>query len=153
MSTDYIPAPDAEFDGWFKNLIDYVDAQCVGARPRWTHIPEGERVELRASYDAWQAAYGKTLTPHTKADTTSKNEARKESEAKIRPFVNKYLRHEPVTDADRDNMFIHNRKAWEAAPDPSDQVSVEVRLVGQHILDVLLTRIVTSGSANTHWDA
>jgi hypothetical protein len=65
-------------------------------------------------------------------------------------FVNLYLRYEPVTDADRDNMRIRNKKeSNEPVPDPSDQVSVEVRVVGQHILDVLLDKIDISGSANT----
>jgi hypothetical protein len=51
MVKDYTPSSDAEFDAWFKNLIDYVDAQCVGATPRWTHIPNTARMELRDSYE------------------------------------------------------------------------------------------------------
>jgi hypothetical protein len=90
----------------------------------WTHIPNTARVELRNSYETWHAAYVKTLGPHIKADTTTKNQAKKASIKLIRKFINLYLRYEPVTDADRDNMGIRNKKEnYDPVPDPADQVS------------------------------
>jgi hypothetical protein len=50
-------------------------------------------------------------------------------------------------------MGIRNRKEnYDPVPDPADQVSVEVRVVGQHILDVLLDKIDISGSGGDRSD-
>ncbi|MDR2158468.1 MAG: hypothetical protein LBP23_00195 [Treponema sp.] len=45
-------------------------------------------------------------------DTKAKNDAKKAAKARIRPFVNQYLRFPPVTDEDRTAMGIpnHNTK-------------------------------------------
>jgi hypothetical protein len=103
--TDYIPAKDGDFDGWFYNLIEYVDTKTSGDPPAWPNIPPGDLID---AYPPWHTAYAKTLGPHTKVDTEAKNDARKAAVAFIRPFVNQYLRYPPVTNEDRAAMGIHN---------------------------------------------
>ncbi|MDR0590125.1 MAG: hypothetical protein LBG25_06225 [Spirochaetaceae bacterium] len=35
-----IPRPDAEFDLWLTNLVNYVIARTSGVSPVWDHIPQ-----------------------------------------------------------------------------------------------------------------
>jgi hypothetical protein len=113
MGVNYIPARDAEFDGWFANLVTYVEAHTTAptdaVQSAWPDVPPTAVVALRTRLEAWHAAFDATTKPHAKPVTDLKNEARKEAEAVIRPFVNQYLRFAPVTDEDRDEMRIHNR--------------------------------------------
>ena len=110
QSRNYIPRRDADFDGWFENLVAYIvaNAVSVGPPPRWTHIPQAKIQELQTRFAAWNAAFVKLQGAHTDADTVTKTEERAKSEACIRPFVKQYLKFDPVTDADRTNMRIHN---------------------------------------------
>jgi hypothetical protein len=105
---DYIPRKDAVFDQWFSFICQYVSQKCAGQSPQWTHIPQTERDRLEGQYTAWKTAYGATTGPHTKVATVAKNEARKAAEEEIRPFVNRFLRYEPVTNEDRTAMGIPN---------------------------------------------
>jgi hypothetical protein len=107
-SKDYIPRGDAEFNTWFKNLTQYIGVKCGGSTPEWTHIPSPARTELNNAYADWYTYFAATLKPHTKAETTEKNDARKRAEKAIRPFVKQYLRFKPVSNGDRDNMGIPN---------------------------------------------
>jgi hypothetical protein len=47
---DYVPTKDAEFDAWFKFLIQYVAKKCSIIPPataaEWTHIPAEVRAAL-----------------------------------------------------------------------------------------------------------
>jgi hypothetical protein len=107
--TDYIPPRDADFDGWFLNLKNYVNTKTSGTPPAWTHIPAEKVTTLTARYDAWHSAYEATIAPHTSVQTEAKNDARKEAEAFVRPFVAQYLKFDPVTNEDRTAMNLHNR--------------------------------------------
>ncbi|MDR1399900.1 MAG: hypothetical protein LBJ41_08265 [Treponema sp.] len=108
---DYLNLPDGHFDDIFNIIIEYTDKKCDGATPEWTHIPAERRAELKTAYTAWYAAYTKTIGPHTPVDTEAKNEAKDAAKAKIRPFVNLFLRDDQsaVTDMDRTAMSIPNR--------------------------------------------
>jgi hypothetical protein len=108
---DYIPSNDADFDNWFKNLCQYVNQQCTGASPRWTHIPAAARTELNDQYAAWYTAYAKTKVPCTKEDRDEKNRVLAVSKKKIRAFVNACLRYHPdVTNDDKERMGLHLNK-------------------------------------------
>jgi hypothetical protein len=108
MSTDYVPVKDADFDGWFNNLIDYVDTKTSGTPPAWPNIPGEAAGKLIDAYQPWHTAFVKMQGAHTKVDTEVKNEKRKSAESIIRPFVKQYLHFPPVTDADRTAMGIPN---------------------------------------------
>ncbi|MDR0540314.1 MAG: hypothetical protein LBG74_07435 [Spirochaetaceae bacterium] len=106
---DFVPARDAEFDGWLANLTGYVEAKSGGASPLWTHIPADKITALKGQNAEWHAAFAKMLGPHTSVDTEAKNEARRAVEAFVRQFVAQYLKFDPVTNEDRTAMHLHNR--------------------------------------------
>jgi hypothetical protein len=110
MAENNIPAKDGEFDMLFGNVVTYVDDKTSGAPPVWNHIPAADIQNLRNVCGAWTAAYEPTKAPHTPPQTAEKNRVRKTSEKTLREFVNRFLRYDPVTDEDRDNMGIHNKK-------------------------------------------
>ncbi|GHU02262.1 hypothetical protein FACS1894147_03770 [Spirochaetia bacterium] len=110
---DFIPARDAEFDGWLANLTGYVDGKVTGGQ--WTHIPADKVAALKQHNTDWHAAYVKTLGPHTAVDTEAKNDQRKAAEGFVRPFVQQYLRFDPVTNEDRTAMNLHNRDTTNTA--------------------------------------
>jgi hypothetical protein len=106
-SKDFIPGPDAEFDGWLANLTAYVDGKTVAWT--WTHIPVDRVTALKGHNTAFRTAHVKMAGPHTAVDTEAKNDARKAAEGFIRPFVQQYLKFDPVTNGDRTAMNLHNR--------------------------------------------
>ena len=148
QSRNYIPRRDADFDGWLENLIAYVvaNAVSVGPPPRWTHIPQAKIQELQAIFAAWHAAFVKLEGPHTSADTVTKDETRLHTEAFIRPFVKQYLKFDPVTDADRVNMRIHNESHTHTKHGRITEL-VEVESDSGTILQVTL-RYRVKGAAN-----
>jgi hypothetical protein len=97
---------------WFKNLVDYVDKKCSPPdAPEWGFIPASEVVLLNDAYRDWRAAYALTLKPHTPAETLAKDEARKYAEGEvIRPFVGQWLMWKQVTDKEREEAGVHNKK-------------------------------------------
>ncbi|MDR2808895.1 MAG: hypothetical protein LBB43_07820 [Spirochaetaceae bacterium] len=107
---EYLDRNDADFDALFNNLEQYTAKKCEGGTPEWTHIPAAALQELQEAYTVWHTAYVKTLVPHTPLETEAKNEANVQAKAKIRPFVNLYLREDQsaVTDVDRMTMGIPN---------------------------------------------
>jgi hypothetical protein len=109
MSREYIPRNDAEFDHFFKAIIQYVNTKTSGSAPAWTHIPATAKTALNTAYENWYNAFALTFNPHAPQITREKNRVRLESERALRAFVNQYLRFPPVTDLDRDNMRIPNR--------------------------------------------
>lgn len=102
---DYIPARDADFDGWLSNLTNYVSVKAAS----WTHIQAEKVAELKKLEAEWQIAFNKTLGPHTSVETEGKNEKRAAAEGFIRPFVAQFLKFDPVTNEDRVAMGLHNR--------------------------------------------
>jgi hypothetical protein len=104
---DTIPGPDAEFDGWLANLTGYVDAKTTGGT--WTHIPAVKVTDLKQHTADWHAAFVKTLGPHTSVDTEEKNDRRRAAEGFVRPFIQQYLKFDPVTNEDRTAMNLHNK--------------------------------------------
>jgi len=134
---NYIPATDADFNQFFKNITQYVNTKCTGTTPEWQHIPRADRDELNAAYAAWYSAWGLTFKPHGTDITKEKNRARKEAEALVREFVNRFLRHRPVTDHDRDIMGIPNRKTTRTSHfSVNELVEFEIKLRGIRELEI-----------------
>ncbi|MDR1330169.1 MAG: hypothetical protein LBK23_11275 [Oscillospiraceae bacterium] len=133
-SQDYIPAKDADFDSWLRNLVFYV-SQKVPAP--WTHIPDEKLTELVEYTDEWVMKYRKTRSPHTPVDTAAKTNARKAAEKCARPFVSRYLQYEPVTDDDRTAMGLHNRSTTHTpVPIPMTVPELIVEITTPRRLDV-----------------
>ena len=108
MNRNYIPRNDAAFDKFFKYITQYVALKSTGSSPAWGHIPQEDRNALSNVYIAWYDAYALTFQPHIKSVGDEKTRQRKAAEKALRHFVNRFLRYEPVTDADRTNMGIPN---------------------------------------------
>jgi hypothetical protein len=124
----YIPGGDAGFDVLFGRIVNYVDQKCDSTPPEWNHITQAARQELHDVRNAWTAAYEQTKVPHTPVQTAEKNRSRKSSETMLREFVNRFLRYEPVSNEDRDNMGIPNKKNSHSpisVPTTSPQIIVD----------------------------
>ncbi|MDR3012358.1 MAG: hypothetical protein LBU70_04020 [Chitinispirillales bacterium] len=145
--SDYVPRRDAEFSNWFKNIVDYVAERTgdVINQVKWEYIPVSTVDELAAAYDDWIKHYEPTLTPHTPAITTEKNNARARSESVIRTFVQRFLHWPPVTDGDRVNMGIPNRDNIRT---PHIEVTeiVEFELILRNIREVVVDFWVKGGT-------
>jgi hypothetical protein len=128
---DPIPAGDSAYDIYYKNIVQYVAAQCGGSTPRWTHIPQTARTAQSEDYSAWYTAYAVTLKPHTKEETAEKNRQKKRTMKNLRTFIKAYLRYHPdVTDEDRDNMGIPNDSGGRTpvpVPSTRPEFSIEVK--------------------------
>jgi hypothetical protein len=120
---DYIPARDADFDSWFKNLCQYVTLKTGGSPPAWPHVPQTELDGLNAACANWYAAYSATLKAHSDVETAAKNAARRAAEQIIRPFKRRFLDDSPVLDPDRVAMALHVR---DTTPTPSGKIIEEV---------------------------
>ncbi|MDR1325660.1 MAG: hypothetical protein LBK00_06455 [Treponema sp.] len=106
---DSVPSRDAEFDGWLENLTSYVNTKTSSGA--WTHIPPAKVTALSQHNTDWHTAYAKTLGAHTTVDTEEKKDQRKAVEGFVRPFIQQYLKFDPVTNEDRTAMNLHNRDA------------------------------------------
>jgi hypothetical protein len=105
---DTFPRKDAEFDIFFRNVLNYTRDQTVGASPRWTHIPQAEIDNLASRYDEWTLAYTQVKGPHTSQHTKRKNAVKKTAIKALQNFLNAYIRYHPaVTDYDREQMGVH----------------------------------------------
>ena len=143
MGSDFIPRPDAAFNIFYKNIVDYVILHCA----RWEHIPQDNVDELQAQFaNKWEAAYLPTLTPHYPQATTEKNRIRTESERALRAFINRFLRWPPVTDLDRNKMGIRN---WSStrSPQPVPTSVPEIEVVPS-VIRQLCMRMRNAGAAN-----
>ena len=151
---DYVPMQSAYFETFFKNLEEYVDQNCTGTSPKWTHIPAESRTELKDAYNAWNNAYIITLKPHTSQETAEKNRVRKSSEKILRAFVKVYLRYHPdVTNEDRDNMGVPNDDTVRTpVPKPTAQVEADIKYPGVHLVELINIRPVNKENYDTKAD-
>jgi hypothetical protein len=105
---DTIPQNDAEFDIFFRNLINYIKDKTVGPNPAWTHIPQAEIQKLDDAYDRWSTAYAQVKVPHTPEQTKNKNDVKEECTKLLRDFINAFIRYHPaVTADDKRKIGIH----------------------------------------------
>jgi hypothetical protein len=147
MAIDYLSLSDADFDNLYKFMCHYVNVKRTGEPPEWTHIPQEAFTVLANGCTAWNAAYVKTIGPHTPVETEAKNNAKKEAKKVIRPFVNQYLRFSPVTNEDRTAMKIPNRDTTPSdVPVPTAQPEADLTFPGIHLVELRKIRPV-SGTA------
>jgi len=136
MARDYIPSNHEHFNRWFKNIRDYV-IKTKKTNPEWHHIPEAAVKGLTAAYKDWFKHYRPTLTPHTPDKTAARNEARRRAEHVLRPFVQRYLKWPPVTDADRANMELLIRDTTPTQTGaPKAQAGGDLVFPGVHMVEV-----------------
>jgi hypothetical protein len=124
----YVPNGDADFDVWGNNLCAIAVRNTMGEKPKWPHIPTAAVEKMVLMFKLWHEAYLLTLQPHPPALTVAKDKARTVAEAVIRPFVGQWLMWEPVTDEDREEAGVHNKKPRRpAVPAPTTVPLLEPR--------------------------
>jgi hypothetical protein len=123
---DYVPARDADFDKFFKKITQVTASKTNGQSPPWYHIPPAVVTELTTSYGDWYTAYSATFNSPTSPVIREKNRVRKVEEKALRRFIQRYLKDEPVTDEERDEINIPNR---DTTPTPIGKPPEHVLLI------------------------
>jgi hypothetical protein len=133
----YIPQSSAEFDVFYENLVNTVLGNVLAATPVWPHIPKADAEALAADYTAWHTVYEKTLVPHTPTITAEKRRVQTASMRYAAEFVNRYLRHPPVTNEQRDDLGIPNHDPIRTPiPPPKSQVVADIDFPGIHMVEL-----------------
>jgi hypothetical protein len=142
--SDFIPAKDADFDVFFKQYVQYVNAKCAGNSPEWAHIPVDRREELDAAYTDWHMAWSKLKAPHSPGDVQAKSEARERDEKILRDFNNQYILYaREVTNAERREIGAHvHDTVRTSVPRPTAQPEADVVYPGRHLLELVDIRRV-----------
>ena len=134
MAGNYIPRNDEAFNTFYLFIVEYAGEN----NGRWKHIPADNLATFRFDYQTWKQVFEKTRSPHIPQLTAEKNRVRMACEHALRQFVNRFLRFEPVTDLDRDNMGIPNRDLIRTPHiDVTEVVEFELKL--RNIREVLVS--------------
>jgi hypothetical protein len=145
-SKDYISRKDAGFHAQQDNIHTQVTLHAAA----WL-IPEQSIAAFDNERRRWNSAYSTYLDPgkRTKAAVREKNDARKDYEAALRPFVQGQLMHNlKVTDSDRRNMNLpaYDRTYTLAAPPASyPELDIDFSQIGRHVLHVRDSELKGSG--------
>ena len=145
-SKDYIPRKDAGFNALQKAVYSLSLLHAAA----WL-IPEQSFSAFEAERSRWNTAYATYLDPakRTHAVVQEKNDARKDYEAAVRPFIQGQLMHNPrVTDADRLNMClpVYDRTPTPAAPPASyPELDIDFSQIARHTLRVRDSELKGSG--------
>lgn len=136
-SIHYIPRKDAGFN----SLQGAVYAQVTLHAADWL-IPEQSIAAFEAERKRWNSAYAVYLDPgkRTRAAVREKNNARRDYEAVLRPFIQGQIMHNPkVTNADRGNMSLpaYDRTPTPAAvPKSRPELDIDFSKIARHTLRV-----------------
>ncbi len=123
--SDIIPRPDAEFDVWQKENLQYVETNAK----KWG-IPDAEITKLKERQSNWEPAFEKAdnIENRTRANVLAKNEIREDYEKNWRYFINTFIRVNPkITDDERLIMGIHPKK-HSRTPIPVPETAPEGRI-------------------------
>jgi hypothetical protein len=126
-----VPGSDEGFDKRFLLITHVVGQKTMGGdAAEWKHIPAEKVQELQAAYNAWCAAFAKTVGPHTSVETAEKNAARAASEPVLRKFIQQFLYNadDAVSNADLERMElpIHDH-IYTRHGRPEEHVELETR--------------------------
>jgi len=115
MSTDYIPASDADFDAWQQNLVNYVVANAAALG-----VPPADVTSIQGFNGTWGTKYpaATTATAAANAATQDKNDCRSDYEDFLRSFVGRIKSSLSITDAQRQAMAIRVRSTSRTAVGP-----------------------------------
>ena len=136
-SINYIPRKDAGFNALQHTVYIQVSLHAAA----WL-IPEQLIAAFEPLRGRWNSAYATSLDParRTKAVIQEKNDARREYEAVLRPFVQGQLMRNPkVTDADRLKMGlpVYDRTPTPPAPPKSHpMLDIDFSQIARHTLRV-----------------
>ena len=129
MANSFIPAGDAPFNEWQKNLVTYLKANAAA----WG-IPAAQIERIEAEQAEFESRYAVTENPatRTKPAIVMKDGARKIFEGTSRTTLKAYVTYNPaVTDEDRINMGLPIHKTTRTAvsvPNTFPEYTVETSL-------------------------
>ena len=126
----YMPAPDAEFIPWAKNIT----AQCRANESKW-NLENAQVVKLIELMESAEAAWEAHTNPETANRRTAAEKKQAFSELKryLSMFTNSFYVNEAITDADIAAMGLRPRHTHATQPkvEPGEAPEVTV-VVGQH---------------------
>jgi hypothetical protein len=150
--TDYIPANAGKFNDFLIKMCKYTSQRASGAGAVWKHIPKEDLDALNNGYFAWGTAYGGFLEdPHRPSKIQARRDAQKIAVSLVRDFVNRFLRHAPVTDEDRVEMGIPVRdKTKTPSGIPQEEVEFYLKPKGEQKIKVYFKVLGADGKAKPH---
>lgn len=100
---DYLPSPDAAFNNWQINFVNYLQNH-----PNNLDLDDEELAKLLAAQSQWETAYEGHLNAQSVAQSAcqAKEDSRKAWEQEIRSQVRKLQSSDKVTNADRAALGI-----------------------------------------------
>jgi len=108
MASDYIPRNAAKFDLFVQNLLGDVKNMQSNSKP-WAIIPQEPIDYMYRLHAVFSQALLRAKNTPAPAYTKERNRTQAELTKAIRAFLNQFMRFEPVTDLDRDKMWIPSR--------------------------------------------
>ena len=104
-SVDYIPRNPMQYNAFVDNLTKYVAKNIA----KWSIIPMAQFQDILDAFLEFQKIYLPLAAhPINKAQREQIRQVQAECTAKVRPFINQFLKFPPVTNADRIEMGIPN---------------------------------------------
>ena len=104
--SDYIPSNADLFHSFAEHLLNYVSVRISQS---WTHIDAKRFSSLQKLFSMFESAWMIAKDSNSTANVRERQRTQKECDKALRSFVNQYLRFDPVTDKDRDEMKIPNK--------------------------------------------
>jgi len=142
---DYIPAKDADFFEWARNI----STLCTANVTAW-HLPEAEVGELADAVTEYITIYGIAIGPSaSKADILLKNEEKADLKERIRDFKRRNIDpNTAITNPDRERLRlpIYDTKA-SPIPQPSTTLEFEFRYPGARRIDLYFKEFGSSNRA------
>ncbi|MDR1419481.1 MAG: hypothetical protein LBI86_03825 [Treponema sp.] len=127
---DYIPKNFQEFDAFYKNYCQIVNARTTGSTPAWTHIPAARVTDLSGGYAAWYNAWSAYKDDKTKVKLAAARTAQKEGAGIVREFTNEFIRYSrAVSDDDKRLLGVHIPDPTPSPiPDPATRPEFSLRV-------------------------
>lgn len=140
---DYIPHAYLEYNDWFENFVAIVGLHTSGGTPDWPHVTEEAKEGLFIAHGSWQTAFSEAKMDPTNVKKKERARVQESSTAVVRVFVNDYLRRDPVTEEQRDQLGVRTpKKKRSKVPIPKAQCIGEVFTEGLHMVFVNLVAYI-----------
>jgi len=134
---DYIPGNDEAFNQFFRGITQYVAAKTSGPTPEWAHIPQSECINFHQAYTDWYRTYAINFQARSAKLSKEKEKIRRIAESSLQNYVKRFLRFEPVTNLDRENMGLPNHEiGFTPHREVSELVEFEIKLRKIHELTI-----------------
>jgi hypothetical protein len=152
MSNDYLPAGDKPFLGWITNFLKYLMSRVTKFK-----VPQDEYDGLDGERNVYTQKLEVATEPATRTSMTiqGKNVAKKVLKKHTRKVVNEYLIHNHLLTEEDFKMLglpIH-KETRTPIPPPTDAVTLEIRQLSGHRVEVNFSRISIDDADKEHREA